>query len=177
MADATPRILLVDDNANMRTLIAGLLSEQGFCVDEAADGLSALKRLAEDDFDLMITDVRLPPTLGGVETVRLARLRWPALRSLFISGASRPVCDDPEHDDFIAKPFNSRELLGCVWELLTRKVAQTRLQPARVAAAMALLDERISDLAHRRDPALSEELREVTAVRDWAEKLRSAAPE
>jgi DNA-binding response OmpR family regulator len=186
MMDGKPRILLVDDNAGMRELIAGLLTEEGFAVVEAADGVAALKRLANGDFDLMITDVRLPPPLGGVDTVRLARLRWPRLRSLFISGASEPVYDDRELDDFVSKPFDARELLGCVWELLTREVPEARLRPAQIGAAMAFLEGRISVLSHCRDSAisagdarlggvLSAELSDATGVRDWIARLRAEA--
>jgi hypothetical protein len=44
------------------------------------------------------------------------------LRCLFISGRRLPAVDDPDRDDFVGKPFRQHELLGCVWELLQRRV-------------------------------------------------------
>ena len=69
----------------------------------------------------MITDIGLPPPLDGIETVRHARECNPALRSLFISGSGAARWHDPARDDFVSKPFNESELLGCVWELFLRR--------------------------------------------------------
>jgi DNA-binding response OmpR family regulator len=98
-----------------------MLCREGFPVRTAEDGPSALKLIEEDDFDLLITDVRLPPPMDGFETVRRARVAAPNLRSLFISGSEGPRWDDPNRDDFVHKPFNTRELVGCIWELYWRQ--------------------------------------------------------
>ncbi len=89
-----------------------MLSDAGFTVATASTGWDALKILENEDVDLMVTDVLLPEGLNGVELVIYARARYPTLKSLFISGYSDPVQADPAWDDFVAKPFRPRELLG-----------------------------------------------------------------
>jgi|HubBroStandDraft_6_1064221.scaffolds.fasta_scaffold1479429_1 CheY-like chemotaxis protein len=115
-----PRVLIVEDDPDIRELLSSLLTPEGLEIAEAEDGQTALALLDENGFDLFITDVRLPPPMNGIQTVRAARARLPKLKSLFISGVSAPVWDNPRLDDFVAKPFDRRLMLGCVWELLYR---------------------------------------------------------
>ncbi len=117
------RILIIDDDADIRATLRVLLRPEGFLIFEAEDGPSALNLIESDSFDLLITDIRLPPPMDGIETVRRARASLPHLRSLFISGRDNARWDDPDRDDFISKPFNGRELIGCIWELYSRHVS------------------------------------------------------
>jgi DNA-binding response OmpR family regulator len=68
----TPRILIVDDDPDICDLLRSMLLREGFVVRTAGNGLSALELIKRDDFDLMITDIGLPPPMDGVETVRRA---------------------------------------------------------------------------------------------------------
>lgn len=124
----TPRILIVDDDPDVCDLLRSMLVREGFLVRTAGDGLSALELIKWNDFDLMITDIGLPPPLDGVETVRRARECLPGLRSLFISGGGECRWDDPDRDNFVSKPFQEREVLGCVWELFSRGWPKPGLQ-------------------------------------------------
>src|SRR5580704_15375229 len=107
-------------------------------VDTAGDGLTALEKIDAGDFDLIVADVRLPGGLDGLDTVRCARAHHPGLRSLFISGKVMPTLEDPESDAFVVKPFHCKELLGCVWELLLRKVPQQHRRDTRRMAERAV---------------------------------------
>ena len=122
MAIKPPRILIVDDDPDICSLLTSMLSREGFPVCTAEDGPSALEKIARCDFDLLITDIGLPPPIDGIEMVRRARKHHPELRSLFISGGRPAQWDDPENDDFVAKPFHERELVGCIWELFSRRM-------------------------------------------------------
>jgi DNA-binding response OmpR family regulator len=115
-----PRILIIDDDPEICSLLGSILGRAGFSVATAFDGPSALERVSQDDFDLLITDIGLPLPMDGFETVRRARECKPSLRSLFISGAHKPRWEDPNRDDFVSKPFREREIIGCVWELYLR---------------------------------------------------------
>jgi DNA-binding response OmpR family regulator len=115
-----PRILIIEDDPDIAALLCSMLTREGFPVSTAEDGPTALELIEKGGIDLLITDIGLPPPLDGIETVRRARQCNPALRSLFISG-SGAARYDPARDDFVSKPFNERELLGCVWELFSRR--------------------------------------------------------
>jgi DNA-binding response OmpR family regulator len=116
------RILVIDDDPEVCSLLATMLRREGFRVCTAEDGPSALELIGRLGFDVLITDICLPPPMDGLETVRRARLCNPALRSLFISGGGDARWEDPDRDDFISKPFNQREIVGCIWELFTRRI-------------------------------------------------------
>jgi DNA-binding response OmpR family regulator len=119
--DQRPHLLIIDDDVEIRSMLRDWLSKEGFWIYEAGDGPSALKLIDSFKFDLLITDLCLPPPLNGIEIVKRAREYCPQLRSLFISGHEGPKSDNPRYDDFISKPFNARQFVGCVWELLRRR--------------------------------------------------------
>ena len=121
-----------------------MLSDAGFTVETASTGWDALKILENEDVDLMVTDVLLPEGLNGVELVIYARARYPTLKSLFISGYSDPVEADPAWDDFVAKPFRPRELLGCVYELLSRQLPKKPASTPHRKALEAKVEAKIA---------------------------------
>jgi two-component system response regulator AtoC len=117
-------ILVVDGDETARALIAQTLVDQGFAVAAVADGNAALRQIETKPFAVVIAEIRLPGTLDGLTTVHRARALQPRLKCLFTSRfAPSPRCCSDELDEFIAKPFHPRELLGCVFELIERDAA------------------------------------------------------
>lgn len=134
MLKRPPSVLVVDDDEPVCELIEDVLVRGGLTVATATTGLAALDLLDHADFDVVVADVSLPGELSGTELIQAARIGHPSLRCLFISGSADPTTDDPDRDDFVAKPFRINELLGCVWELLLRPVPERRSEwPARQA--------------------------------------------
>jgi DNA-binding response OmpR family regulator len=125
-------ILVLEDDDDVRELICGLLTEAGFAVSSAATGFEAVALIEEKRFDLMVVDIQLPGGLNGLQLVKHARSRHPALRCLFTSGTNAPIVCDPMLDDFIDKPFRPFELLGCVWKVLSGNNPPPRLDIAKV---------------------------------------------
>src|SRR5438552_19186914 len=77
------RILIVDDEPGVRDYVAEVLREAGFVVAAARDGLEAMRKIeAGEQFDLVLTDIRMPG-LDGFELVRRAKQGSPDLRVLF----------------------------------------------------------------------------------------------
>jgi DNA-binding response OmpR family regulator len=114
-------ILVLDTDPSERAAIHQVLVREGFEVTAVGDGPSALRQIEAKPFALVVAEIGLPGPVDGVTTMRLARARRPGLKCLFTSTvvpASRWGGD--ELDDFIAKPLERRELLGCVFELLER---------------------------------------------------------
>jgi CheY-like chemotaxis protein len=123
MYPGVQHILVIDSDAERRQLSAGLLADEGFAVTAVAEGFSAIRAAGARDFALALAAVELPGTLDGRATVRHVRVRQPWLKALYTGDAAqRPRCPALGCDDFIAAPFHRRDLLGCVFELLQRKV-------------------------------------------------------
>lgn len=152
MLEHPPSILVVDDNDAVLETIRALLKEGGFGVATAATGWEALHLVAVRHFDLAVVDIHLGGDFDGMDLVQYVRLRQPGLRALFISGLNQPVTDDPDRDDFVFKPFRPQELLGCIWELLQRKVPKAALDVDYVHAKREILENKIDCLRnqHRR---------------------------
>ncbi len=114
-------LLVLDGDEIERAWIQQVLVREGFDVTVVADGPSALRQIEAKPFALVVAEIRLPGSLDGMTTMRLARAKRPRLKCLFTS-ASVParLWGDDELDDFIAKPLDRCELLGCVFELLER---------------------------------------------------------
>ncbi len=72
-------ILVLDDEEGIRDFLAQTLADDGHTVAQAADGAEALKELNGRAFDLMITDLRLPGTMGGMDVLRWARREQPEM--------------------------------------------------------------------------------------------------
>ena len=121
-AGAGGRILVVDDDAAVRTVSAEMLRQIGYGVAEAASGQVALDALARGEvYDLMIVDIAMPG-LNGIETVRRARERWPGLRALYVTGYASAAATGLEtgDDPIIRKPFRLAELTAEVNRALER---------------------------------------------------------
>ena len=131
MPDDALRILVVEDNDQLRSLIEATLSDAGFIVETAVTGWEAIALIEEGPVDLVVADIGLPGGLDGLELARHLRLRHPGLKCLFISGAHEPVVCDIKLDDFVPKPFRPMELLGCVWKVLGGNQPYPRLEIAR----------------------------------------------
>jgi two-component system, OmpR family, response regulator len=124
------QILVLDTDPSERAAIKQVLVREGFKVTTVADGPSALRQIEAKFFDLLVAEIGLPGPFDGVTTMRLARARRAGLKCLFTS-AFVPArrCGGNELDDFIAKPLDRHQLLGCVFELLERGERTTGTVP------------------------------------------------
>jgi len=82
-----PRVLVVDDEQQIRDLVAKTLSTADYDVDTAPDGPSAIDRLKNTDYDLLITDLKMPG-MDGLSVIREARQRSAELPIIIITGFS-----------------------------------------------------------------------------------------
>ena len=83
-----------------------------------------MRQIETKPFAVVIAAIGLPGALDGLTAVRRARALQPRLKCLFTSCfAPTPPWRKAELDEFIAKPFHPRELLGCVFELIERDAA------------------------------------------------------
>jgi DNA-binding response OmpR family regulator len=122
VANGTARILLVDDEQSIQTLLSYPLRKDGYHVTSALDGGEALQRFEEGRFDLVILDLMLP-RLDGVEVCRQLRSRSQVpIIMLTAKGSETDKVAGLEvgADDYITKPFSMREFRSRVKAALRR---------------------------------------------------------
>lgn len=116
-----PRVLLVEDDDEVRELLIDVLNSHGLNVTPLSSAEEALSLESLQEFDLLLTDIGLPGA-SGPELAREVRRRSPRLPVLFISGQSGDIfADDAGLDSpraFLQKPFSSRALVASLHELL-----------------------------------------------------------
>jgi PAS domain S-box-containing protein len=165
---AGDRVLLADDNADMRGYVGRLLAAQGYAVEAVGDGEAALAAARRELPDLVLSDVMMP-RLDGFGLLRALRAD-PALRDrpvILLSARAgeeaRVEGVDAGADDYLTKPFSARELLARVGANL----AMARIRREAIRSLRELnetLEERVAARTRERDSIwrLSRELMLVT---------------
>ncbi len=122
MPDRSARILLVDDEQSIQTLLSYPLRKDGYEVVQASDGRQALDRFAEQPFDLVVLDVMLPQ-LDGLEVCRRLRARS-AVPIIMLTAKAEEIDKvvglELGADDYITKPFSMREFRSRIKAALRR---------------------------------------------------------
>ena len=120
--DALPEpagtVLLIDDDNDLRGVLAGALATLGYAVEEASDGASALRAMDTLRPDVIVVDFAMPG-LNGAEVAKKARERWPGLPVVLASGyADTAAIEAAIGTDakLLRKPFRVDELLEAVGE-------------------------------------------------------------
>lgn len=128
-------ILVVDDDAGLRELLQRYLAEQGYRVDTVVDGIAMEQFLAAQNTDLVILDLMLPGEDGLALARKLKTRGGQAIIMLSARGedVDRIIGLEVGADDYLAKPFNPRELLARVRAVLRRGNSE-RVSTEEVAA-------------------------------------------
>jgi DNA-binding response OmpR family regulator len=118
------RILVIDDDEQIRKLLRQVMEWAGHEVLEAADGREGMLKQRKHPADLVITDLIMPEQ-EGLETITLLKKEYPHIKIIAISGGGRispdaylPAAKELGADRVFSKPFDVRELATTVKELL-----------------------------------------------------------
>lgn len=140
------QLLIVDDDSRLRTFMAGELGLEGYAIQEACDGQSALMILRQASFDLILLDWTMPD-FSGVEVCSRMRSSGVITPILMLTGRDevrdRVEALDSGADDFMLKPFSIEELLARVRAHLRREAyhrsqrSKDQLQLADLTVNMA----------------------------------------
>ena len=128
------RILAIEDDTRLAGMLAEYLGDVGFIVDNATDGLSGIDRVAQNLYAAVILDVMLPD-IDGFEVCRRLRAQSD-IPILMLTARGDPtdrvVGLELGADDYLAKPFNARELLARLRAILRRRGGgRSRMPPLR----------------------------------------------
>lgn len=138
------RILVVDDEPNIREVVELYLRREGFKVDVAADGAAALSSIEQHPPDLIVLDLMLP-VLGGIQLTRIlrdGRLSVPIIMLTAKGGEDDRISGlELGADDYVTKPFSPKELVARVKAVLRRtagdKAGDDAGQPVTIGAVQA----------------------------------------
>jgi two-component system, cell cycle response regulator CpdR len=112
---AMHKILLAEDDNDMRRFLVKALENAGFQVSPHDNGMSAYQRLREEPFEMLLTDIVMPE-MDGIELARRAAELDPGLKIMFITGfaavALHPDSRAPKDAKVLSKPFHLRELVA-----------------------------------------------------------------
>ncbi|KRG67452.1 transcriptional regulator [Stenotrophomonas terrae] len=150
------RLLVVDDDSDIRSLLAEQLGRAGYAVSTAADGNEMRQVLTREHIDLIVLDLNLPRE-DGLALCRELRVRS-TTPVIMLTARSEPIDRvlglEMGADDYLAKPFEPRELLARIRNVLRRTEAlPTNMEP--LAMRRAVFSGWVFDLEHRHliDPA------------------------
>ena len=134
MTDGLPHILVVDDDTRLRELLRKYLSDHGFIVASARDAADARAQLACLSFDLLVLDVMMPGETGLELTAALRRTSEVPILLLTARGEpdDRIAGLEAGADDYLAKPFEPRELVLRINSILRRLPPPVIAEPSRI---------------------------------------------
>ncbi|MCB0922878.1 MAG: response regulator, partial [Actinobacteria bacterium] len=127
------RILVCDDDADIRAIIAHSLEALGHQVTQAGDGEQAMSRCQEGSFDLIVMDIMMPG-MSGLEVVDWYRANFPSPYVPILMVTALDETEDKVEglrrgaDDYLPKPFQARELQARVAALLRTRTLTERLR-------------------------------------------------
>ena len=154
-------ILVVDDEEGIREFLADALGDDGHDVTQAADGLAALQRLHERAFDLVITDLRMPGALDGVDILRKAKADQPEIEVVVLTayGTVDSAVEAMKLGafDYLQKPLGSPAELRLI---VARALERRRLLSLRDVAERV---DALPPLSYG-DPAMTPVLRGIEKV-------------
>jgi DNA-binding NtrC family response regulator len=129
-----PRILVVDDEPTVRTQLSQVLGAEGFGVAIASSAEEGLERLALEDVDLVITDIRLPG-ISGIDLTQKVKSLWPTIPVIVITGfgeiGTAVQVLKLGASDHLIKPFGKAAILDCVRAVLQKAWVHIELRHLR----------------------------------------------
>ena len=116
-----PKILLAEDDIDMRRFLVKALQNAGFDVMSYDNGLSAYQRLREEPFELLLTDIVMPE-MDGIELAKRAAELNPEMKIMFITGfaavALQHYSEAPQRARILSKPIHLKDLVREVDKML-----------------------------------------------------------
>ncbi len=123
MSESSKKILVVDDEQNLRLSLAQQLGDLGYMVSTAENSKQALGLLESSPFHLVILDLKFPEGMKGHEMLKLIKNKYPSTKVLVLTAYANLMEGKTAKlegaDEFLSKPYNVEDMLQVVSDLLT----------------------------------------------------------
>ncbi|MEM3010437.1 MAG: response regulator [Candidatus Bathyarchaeia archaeon] len=141
-----PRILIVDDDENIRKVLTTILEEEGYKVDTAENAKKAIEKTKRNFYNLALIDIRLPD-MEGIELLTRMKDTTPRMRKIIITGY--PTLQNAIEavnrgaDAYILKPFDMDKVLATIKEQLRKQMEEKRYSQEKV---VEFIETRVKEL-------------------------------
>jgi DNA-binding NtrC family response regulator len=116
------KILVVDDEDALRTVLSGELASEGYDVRTATDGDDAIANLQKDGFDLVLLDIKMP-RMNGFEVLKFVKEKYPKTKVVMLTGFAdlKNAIESKKlgAEDFVSKPYDLVDLLTTIERVLS----------------------------------------------------------
>jgi DNA-binding NtrC family response regulator len=152
MGDNT-RILVIDDDENIRKILVAILADEGYQVETAATAKKAVEKTKKEFYNVALIDIRLPD-MEGIELLTRLKPTTPRMRKIIVTGyptlqnAVKAVNEGA--DAYIMKPFDVEKVLETIREQLKKQEDEKRFSQERVAE---FIETRVRELDVQKDVA------------------------
>jgi DNA-binding NtrC family response regulator len=144
--DKQARILIVDDDENIRRTMTAILEYEGYIVDSAANGKEAIEKTNSSTYNLALLDIRLPD-IEGVELLKLMKDSVPRTRKIMVTGypsmQNAISAVNKRADAYLIKPVDIEKLLETVKEQLKLQEEENNFTEMKVAE---FIESRVKEL-------------------------------
>ncbi len=149
----TARILIVDDDENIRKVLTTILEDEGYIVESVDTAKKAIKRTKRKSYNLALIDIRLPD-MEGIELLTRTRDTTPKMRKLIITGY--PTLQNAVEavnrgaDAYIMKPFDMEKVLATIKDELKKQREEKKYSQEKVAE---FIEARVRELEKSKEIA------------------------
>ena len=144
--DKTARILIVDDDENIRKVLAAILEDEGYSVESVDTAKKGIEKSETDFFNLALLDVRLPD-MEGIELLAKLRETKPKMRKIIITGyptlQNAVGAVNKGADAYVMKPFDVEKMLKTIKEQLKKQDEERSFSELKVAE---FIETRVKEL-------------------------------
>ena len=145
--DKHAKILVVDDDENIRNTMKAILEDEGYLVDLAANGNDAIQKTKKSTYNIALLDIRLPD-MEGVELLKLIKDTFPRTRKIMVTGypsmQNAIAALNKNADAYLIKPIDIENLLSLVKEQLKLQENERAFSEEKVAE---FIETRVKELS------------------------------
>ncbi len=142
----TARILIIDDDENIRKVLETILADEGYVVASAETAKKGIEKSAKAFYNLALIDVRLPD-MGGIELLTKLRETMPKMRKIIVTGyptlQNAVGAVNKGADAYVMKPFDVEKILQTIKDQLKKQAEEKKFNEEKIAE---FIETRVNEL-------------------------------